>query len=142
MLFRMPTRPSVLTIKGHAMFECGKLFHNLDLGALGQQYGVKLSPKIWGDDIAKFVGVRSALLLSAGACRNSRVLRICPLIVFYFVGEMRSIRNALFLTFPGKAGSDTQLCDLPSCKGFELRRCVAVPRCWRFVFACMHVSNG
>lgn len=56
------------------MFECGKLFHNLDLGSLGQQYGVKLSPKIWGDDIAKFVGVRSARLLSAGECTAHAVV--------------------------------------------------------------------
>lgn len=57
-----------MTVKGHAAFECAKLSHNLDLGSLGLQYGVKLSPKIWGDDIAKFVGVRSALLLDAGGC--------------------------------------------------------------------------
>ena len=62
----MPTRPSVLTIKGHAATECGKLLHNLDLGSLGQQYGVTLSPKLWGDDLASFVAVRAALQLDAG----------------------------------------------------------------------------
>lgn len=57
-----------------------------------------------------------------------RLLALVLILLMWVLGEMRNIRNAIFLTYPGKAGSDTQLCDLPSCKGFEFRRCVSVSR--------------
>ena len=62
-----------MNIKGHAAFECGKLYHNLDLAMLGKQYDIKLHPKKWSDDMVKFVGAKAASLLDAGKPAHSKL---------------------------------------------------------------------
>mmetsp|Transcript_8681 Transcript_8681/g.12959 ORF Transcript_8681/g.12959 Transcript_8681/m.12959 type:complete len:1038 (-) Transcript_8681:53-3166(-) len=99
--YRMPNRPSVLSIKGHAAFECAKLTHNLELGSMGLYFGIRLSPKKWEDDIAKYVVSRAAKLLTIGEA---------------------DVRQTVYISYMGKNGSESQLSPLPTCIGFEKRR--------------------
>ena len=92
--------------------------HFLDLGSIGQSYGIHLSPRKWENDLAKMVCKKTTKQLSTG----------------------ESTRSTLYLQYKDKTGSEIQLSFPKSCNGFQFRRSITKERYFCFIiFYCKHL---
>lgn len=104
--YRMPLKPTIMTIKGHIFEECVSLTHFLDLGTIGQSYKNTLNPRRWDEPTAKIICKKTTKLLSVG----------------------ESLRSTLYLAYQHKTGSEIQLSRPKSCKDFDKRRSITKER--------------
>lgn len=106
-LYRMPSKPTILVVKGFCPIECVSVPHFLDLKLLGKMFGVKTPPLMWTEQTIKQVvkSIGRQVDVSEG-----------------------DARLALLVSHPTSSGPATQLGPLKSCIGFENRRSVPLSR--------------
>lgn len=98
--YRLPSRPSVMNVRGHVANECDVLSHNLDLKAPGRDCGIIIPPLNWSKE--------SIRLVVSKLCKG---LDVC----------LTSEPNAVIVKYIDRSGPDVQLRPNRSCFGWERR---------------------